>query len=204
MMRPQKQMARLQTRLMLLVFVLAFAVACGRGGSELSREEQQYEVVQEGAASGVTSTIVAGGETPPTMAPTGTGADTTTTFTLSSSPTAPSGQVPGNLAGTLPQTTGGYAYPSGTPDRPRRAPVTPAPQPAPPTPQPEPQPVPSTPTPTETQPADEPSEETAAEEEPEEEPEPQEQPPPAPPPGDDTSTGQETPPDAEASPQSRV
>ena len=203
MMRPRKQMARLQTRLMPLVFVLAFAVACGRGGSELSREEQQYEVVQEGAASGVTSTIVAGGETPPTMAPTGTGADTTTTFTLSSSPTAPSGQVPGNLAGTLPQTTGGYAYPSGTPDRPRRAPVTPAPQPVPVTPQPEPQPVPS-PTPTETQPADEPSEETAAEEEPEEEPEPQEQPPPAPPPGDDTSTGQETPPDAEASPQSRV
>jgi hypothetical protein len=174
-------MSRLTRSITLLVFVFPLLTACGRDSTELNREEQQYEVVQEGAASGVTSTIVSGGETPQPLPPSGTGVDTTTTFTLGTSPGAPTGQQPGNLAGTLPQ--GGH-YPSGTVPRPRPAPVTPAPQPAPVTPAPQPEPatppapaVEPAPTPTETQPA-----EPAEQEEPADEPE-EEETPPAPPPG---------------------
>jgi DNA polymerase III subunit gamma/tau len=182
----QGRMARTKSSLPVLLVSLVL-VACGRGGGELSREQQEYEVVQEGATGGVTSTIVAGGETPPpVMPPTGTGYDTTTAFTLPNTATLPSDQQPGNLAGTLPQDRGTY-YPA-TP-RPRPMPVTPAPQPtapAPATPAVEPEPAPPTPVPADTQPADEPE---PADDEPEAEEE--REPEPAPPPGEATGTSGE-------------
>src|ERR1051325_3798048 len=75
---------------------------CHRKGS-MQREQQQYEVVQEGAASGVTSTINAPGETAPAPI-TNTNVDTTTAFAgfgngaPSPAPTA----QPGSLGSTLP------------------------------------------------------------------------------------------------------
>jgi hypothetical protein len=62
-----------------LAALLVLALACGRSG-KVQRGQQQYEVVQEGSASGVTSTINAPGETPAPM--TNTNADTTTNLTL--------------------------------------------------------------------------------------------------------------------------
>ncbi|HKO57158.1 MAG TPA: hypothetical protein VJ276_14880, partial [Thermoanaerobaculia bacterium] len=68
----------MKTILPLAVAALLLA-GCHRGSSQVQREQQQYEVVQEGAASGVTSTINAPGDT--TTAPiTGTNVDTTTAF----------------------------------------------------------------------------------------------------------------------------
>lgn len=88
-----------------IVFAAAALAAC-RGNGALNRRSQQYNVVQEGSASGVTSTINGPGETPPPVNPTpitGTdaAADTTTNFTLPT-PQAGKAQQPGNLAGTLP------------------------------------------------------------------------------------------------------
>ncbi|HEX8411191.1 MAG TPA: hypothetical protein VF883_20185 [Thermoanaerobaculia bacterium] len=65
--------------------------------------QQGYEVVQEGSASGVTSTIQGPGETLPPL--TGTNADTTTAFSID--PNAVAGapapqQTPGTLAGAMP------------------------------------------------------------------------------------------------------
>lgn len=58
---------------------LFFTLACG-GRDQASPSQQQYETVQEGSASGVTSTIHGPGETIPPM--TGTNADTTSAFTI--------------------------------------------------------------------------------------------------------------------------
>src|SRR5713226_7362424 len=94
-----------------LIYLASAAVlsaACHRGAGSLPRKDQkQYDVVQEGQASGVTSTINAPGETtPPPM--TGTNYDTTSNFTLPQvSGTATTTQPPGTIAGTLPQTSGG-------------------------------------------------------------------------------------------------
>ncbi len=74
---------------------------CHRSGSSMQREQQQYEVVQEGAASGVTSTINAPGETPPPI--TNTNADTTTAFAgFGNGNTPVTTAQPGSLGGTLP------------------------------------------------------------------------------------------------------
>jgi hypothetical protein len=117
-----------------LIYLAGAAVlsaACHRASGNLQRkEQQQYDVVQEGQASGVTSTINAPGETtPPPVSMTGTNADTTSNFTLPEvSSTATTTQPPGTIAGTLPSTTGGTVmpgYPRDTPPRPRRAPPTP-------------------------------------------------------------------------------
>ncbi len=59
--------------LALLVF------GCSRS-AKVERGQQQYDVVQEGSASGVTSTINGPGETTPPL--TNTNADTTTNFTI--------------------------------------------------------------------------------------------------------------------------
>src|SRR3954463_11171648 len=56
---------------------------CGRSG-KMQRDQKQYEVVQEGSASGVTSTINAPGETKPPV--TETNVDTTTAFTIPTNP----------------------------------------------------------------------------------------------------------------------
>jgi hypothetical protein len=63
--------------------VALVALGCGRSG-KMHRGQQQYDVVQEGSASGVTSTINGPGET--TARATDTSADTTTNFTLPTNP----------------------------------------------------------------------------------------------------------------------
>jgi hypothetical protein len=67
----------------------------------MQRTQQDYQTVQEGSASGVTSTINAPGETPPPL--TNTNADTTTNFTLPTNP-APLGNdtAGGSMASSAP------------------------------------------------------------------------------------------------------
>ena len=103
---------------------IAAALAACHGGSSGTlqrKDQQQYDVVQEGQASGASSTINAPGEVAPPPAPmTGTNADTTSNLTLpqvSTSGTQPN--QPGTLAGTLPQTGAGGAATPGAPPRPR-------------------------------------------------------------------------------------
>jgi hypothetical protein len=85
--------------------ILVFA--CSRSG-KVQRNQQQYETVQEGSASGVTSTINAPGETTPPL--TNTNVDTTTNFTLPNNPNPLGNQsAGGSMASSIP------AAPSGTP-----------------------------------------------------------------------------------------
>ena len=111
--------------------ILALAAACrGRGsGDSLQREQQQYDVVQEGQTStAVTSTINAPGE--PAAPMTGTNADTTSNFTLPGVAPGTTSTQPGTIAGTLtiPSNSGPMVgYPS-SPPRPRPRPrATPRP-----------------------------------------------------------------------------
>src|SRR5438067_8161818 len=122
----------MKSRFAVLLVVVSLAVSC-RSDKNLKRGQQNYDVVQEGSATGATSTISGPGETPPpvTATPlTGTNADTTTNFTLPSTQTdttAGSMQPPGSIAGTMPP------IPSAAPvprprviesPRPRRTPPT--------------------------------------------------------------------------------
>jgi hypothetical protein len=110
-----------------LIYLAAVALlaACRGGGpGSLPRKDQQkYDVVQEGQASGVTSTINAPGEAPPPPAAmTGTNADTTTNFTTLtgvSTTTAPT--QPGTLAGSMqiPPAAPTRDYPTNPPPRAR-------------------------------------------------------------------------------------
>jgi hypothetical protein len=87
---------------------LGFLVfGCSRSG-KMQRNQQDYQTVQEGSASGVTSTINAPGETAPPL--TNTNVDTTTNFTLPTNP-APLGTdtAGGSMASSMP------SYPVGTP-----------------------------------------------------------------------------------------
>jgi hypothetical protein len=112
-----------------LICLAAAALLAGchsRAGTLQRKDQGQYDVVQEGQASGVTSTINAPGETtPPPM--TATNADTTSNFTIpqvSATSTAPA--QPGTIAGTLPQNAGGTTmpgYPRDTPPRPKPRPT---------------------------------------------------------------------------------
>src|SRR5687768_17770450 len=88
-----------------LILVLIIAACGGRKGAR-GAAQQQYETVQEGSASGVTSTIHGPGETLPPI--TGTNADTTTAFTLNPGALPPSTAT---QVGTLPPPA---AYPTGT------------------------------------------------------------------------------------------
>jgi len=90
--------------LALLVF------GCSRSG-KMQRDQKQYDVVQEGSASGVTSTINAPGETKPPL--TDTNVDTTTAFTIPTNPNP------------LGNDTAGTAMTSSVP-APAAAPVAPA------------------------------------------------------------------------------
>ena len=110
-----------------VVLILAACIAaagCRDRSSSLQREQQQYDVVQEGSANGgVTSTLSAPGEAPPQTTYTGltaTNADTTTAFTLpGTATTTDTMQQPGTLGATLP------------PPSPRPRPATPPrPEPA--------------------------------------------------------------------------
>lgn len=85
-----------------LIFVV-FGVACGGDDGARRGSQQSYEVVQEGSASGVTSTIQGPGETLPPL--TGTNADTTTAFSIDPNVVAGAPapqQTPGTLAGAMP------------------------------------------------------------------------------------------------------
>jgi len=112
-------------KLCLWVFLIFAAASCGRSG-KMQRDQQQYDVVQEGSATGVTSTINAPGENPPppvtSSTITGTNVDTTTAFTLpGTATTATTTQQPGTVAGTFPTTT---SAPTPRP-RPRATPANP-------------------------------------------------------------------------------
>jgi len=111
------------TRKIATLACIAFLVlGCSRSG-KVQRSQQQYQTVQEGSASGVTSTINAPGETAPPL--TNTNVDTTTNFTLPNNPN-PLGNdtAGGSMASAMPATT---SYPSGMPavSRPRTAPRAP-------------------------------------------------------------------------------
>ena len=109
----------------ILLICAALAAGCHRTQTA-RRGDPNYQVVEEGQASGVASTINAPGETPPPL--TDTAIDTTTNFTLPDNPAPLGTQPPSTVAGTLPAYT------------PRPRPVTPppmssatAPTPQPPT-----------------------------------------------------------------------
>lgn len=89
----------IEKRLKLALAVLVLAAACHRGAATMQREQKNYQVVPEGQASGVSSTINAPGEVPPPM--TNTSADTTSNFTLAPNVDT-TGTAPGTIAGTLP------------------------------------------------------------------------------------------------------
>jgi outer membrane biosynthesis protein TonB len=160
-----------------VVFVAVLLAACGGDEAELRRDQQDYEVVQEGAGGPVTSTVGAPGEVMPPL--TGTNADTTSAFTLptATGTTTTFDSTPGgSLADTLPRDP--------VPTTPRR--TSPTPRPAP-TPTPAPTPVP------EPQPAEAPREDPQPTPQPVEEPEeeqrpPVEEPPPPPPPPTTTTS----------------
>jgi hypothetical protein len=93
-----------------LMFVVLGAAGCGGDDEARRAQKGAYEVVQEGAASGVTSTIQGPGETLPPV--TATNVDTTTAFTID--PNAAASAPPpmgGTLAGTLPPAAQAPAYP---------------------------------------------------------------------------------------------
>jgi len=190
------------------VAVLAVGTAgCGAPEDGLARQTEQYQVIDEGVVSGVTSTIHAPGDTVPVQVPspdmTGTNLDTTTAFTILDPriSTAP----PASLDPLAPPIQPPSVRPvaPGSPARvvpPLPRPVSPVPPPADlpagerglPMPEMTPAPAPQ-PTPAETvppEPTEEPQEEQEEEqeEEPEEEPAPEEteEPTPTPPPATDT------------------
>jgi len=108
----------MKTHLAIALSIATAAIGCHRGSSSMQREQKNYDVVQEGQASGVTSTISAPGETPPPM--TNTSADTTSNFTI-----APNVDTSGTAPAMPPPMT------SAVPplQQPRRIPVPPQPQP---------------------------------------------------------------------------
>ncbi len=99
-----------------LAFALGIAIviaACHRGSTSMQREQKNYDVVQEGQASGVSSTISAPGETPPPMS--NTNADTTSNFTI-----APNIDTTGTTNTAVPMPPMTSAVPPPSPPQPRR------------------------------------------------------------------------------------
>jgi hypothetical protein len=101
-----------------VAIIVALALAACRRQDRAQRSQPNYEVVQEGSASGVTSTINGPGETtPPT---TDTNVDTTTNFTLPNNPNPLGNETDGStVAGSPPSNP---IDPAGTPG------MTPAPR----------------------------------------------------------------------------
>ena len=136
-------------KLITALIIAGLLTGCSRGVTRANQKD--YEVVEEGSASGVTSTIAGPGETLPPI--TNTNADTTTAFNLDTNavPAGPASTQPGTIAGTLP--------PAYTP-----APITQTQPPIvirrqpPPQAQPQPVPEPTTAPPTQTDTAEEPEE----------------------------------------------
>ena len=86
-----------------VILLILVAVSCSRQ-QKMQRDQQNYDVVQEGATGTATTTLAAPGEAPPSTA---TNADTTTAFTLPETATTTSTAPPGTIAGSLPTSTGG-------------------------------------------------------------------------------------------------
>ena len=193
------------TDITLLLAVPAILLAAGCGGSEdgLARQTEQYQVIDEGAVSGITSTIHAPGDMAPVQAPTpdmtDTNLDTTTAFTILDprvvtatsstvdplaipSPPLPTADRRSDPAARQGATPGSTVLRSTPVPRPRETPDEPQPTPAM-----TPLPTPSStalPRPVATpQPAPEPEEQDPPEEEEE-----QEEPEPTPPPAAETDT----------------
>src|SRR3954471_23789283 len=105
----------MENRIKVALLALALSAACHRGSSTMQREQKNYNVVSEGQASGVSSTINAPGETAAPM--TNTSADTTSNFTLAPNVDTTGTVPPGTIAGTLPTTTAmpGTAMPAPMP-----------------------------------------------------------------------------------------
>lgn len=166
---PQRSMRKT----IIVVLSSLLVVSCGgRGGTR--GDQRDYDVVEEGSAAGVTSTIQGPGEVLPPI--TGTNADTTTAFTLNPDAIPPgSTGTAGTIAGTLPPpvSPGMTAPAPRTADSPAAPPPMTSSRPAP-TPQqarpsptaPRPRPVPAQPQPEPVNPA-EPAPEPVPEEEPE-------------------------------------
>ncbi len=115
---------------MVCLAAVALVTACGKGSDDsLQREQQQYDVVQEGTSTAASSTIGAPGEVPP-PAMTNTNADTTSNFTLPQVATTTTTQPPGTIASTItiPSSSGPLiGYPAAPP---RPSPTGPADHPA--------------------------------------------------------------------------
>lgn len=163
----------MENRVKLVLIAAVLAAACHRGSSTMQREQKSYEVVSEGQAAGVSSTINAPGETTPPL--TNTNADTTSNFTLAPNVDPTGTTPPGTIAGTLPATGPVTAMPMPQIPRPAAPPprtLPPPPRATPPAPPPE-----QTDTSTTTAPPPPQTDTTETEEQ-----EPQEEPPPPPPP----------------------
>jgi hypothetical protein len=105
------------------VFLAVLLAGCGGRNSGVQKNQQQdYDVVQEGSSTGVTSTINSPGDAAPPLTSstiTGTNVDTTTNFTLPNTvTTATTTDQSGSIASTLQQTP--------APQRPRPRPRPPA------------------------------------------------------------------------------
>src|ERR1700680_1129887 len=92
------------------ILLAVLLAACGdRNSSVQKRQQQDYNVVPEGSATGVTSTINGPGDTTPPLTSstiTGTNVDTTTNFTLPNTvTTATTTDQSGSIASTLQQTS---------------------------------------------------------------------------------------------------
>ncbi|HKR65382.1 MAG TPA: hypothetical protein VJZ00_16740 [Thermoanaerobaculia bacterium] len=189
----------MRKKLSCTLIAVLIASACGR--NSVRRDQKQYETVQEGSASGVTSTIQGPGETLPPI--TGTNADTTTAFALDPNAAATTtSATPGAIAGTLPPPS--YSSPGSVPtytpeqQQPRRV-ITYPPPVAQPTPQPQPtqtaEPTPAPPpTNTDTATATQPPPPADEKPKPEEKPKPKEDAPPPPENTDTAATSTEAPP----------
>lgn len=163
----------MENRVKLVLIAVVLAAACHRGSSTMQREQKSYEVVSEGQAAGVSSTINAPGETTPPL--TNTNADTTSNFTLAPNVDPTGTMPPGTIAGTLPATGPVTAMPMPQIPRPAAPPprtLPPPPRATPPSPPPE-----QTDTSTTTAPPPPQTDTTETEEQ-----EPQDEPPPPPPP----------------------
>src|SRR5687768_5095355 len=124
----------MKNKLIVALAVVGLLTACGGRGTRA--DQKDYEVVEEGAVEGVTSTIAGPGETVPPI--TGTNSDTTTAFTLDPNAVPPTTPQPGSIAGTLPPPM--PAMPGAPPPMTQRPPdATPQPQRPPVAVQPRPQ-----------------------------------------------------------------
>lgn len=115
----------MKSKLIFPVVMVMSLAACGDEDGVGKADQKNFEVVQEGSANGVTSTIAGPGELLPPL--TGTNADTTTAFTIAPNAAA---APPPLVTGTIPSPSSTAGYPSAAePDR--REPSRPQSQPRP-------------------------------------------------------------------------